>query len=257
MDAPALAKAVRIKRWLPYWAVFQADLRQTMRSWVYLFCILIALLAAVGYLLYRIGVYREAGIVQPASSLVSDLLRWSVFGGVGLVIIVTAGCISAERGILADSVLSRGISRYQYFLGKWHARLVVVMGTFLAMGTVAVSLSYLLLHGDMSIIGSLAALAIVMALLALVATIGVTVSAVCNSTLLGIAVLWIALYGAGFAMSFLPSDYPTPDRTLTNLPFVLRGAYDFRPIGRMIGYSALGSLCAALVGLGYFSRRDV
>ena len=257
MDAPALVNAVRIKRWLPYWAVLQCDLRQTLRSWVYLFSVMVTLLAAIGYLLYRIGVYREAGIIQPASTLVSDLLRWSVLGGVALVILVTAGCISGERGNLADSVLSRGISRYQYFLGKWHARLAIVIGTFLGMGLTAVVLSYFLLHGDMSIIGSLMALVAVMAVLAVVATFGVTVSALFNSTLFGVAVLWIGLYGAGYALSYLPVSYPTPDRMLANLPNILQGMYDMRQIGRLVEYSALTALVAAVIGLGYFGRRDV
>ena len=137
MEAPAAVKAIHIKRWLPYWAVYQADLSQTLRSWAYRASVLIALSAAVGYLLYRVGVYREAGIIQPASNLISELLRWSVLGGVALVIVVTGGSISSERGILADSVLSRGISRYQYFLGKLHARLTTVAGTFAIMSAVA------------------------------------------------------------------------------------------------------------------------
>src|SRR5262249_12226119 len=129
MDAPAApAKPVRINRWLPYWAVFQADVRQTLRSWVYRTWVLMSVLAAVGYLLYRVGVYREAGIIQPASVLVSDLLRWTVIGSVTLIIVLTVGSIASERGTLADSVLSRGISRYQYFMGKWHARLATVLG---------------------------------------------------------------------------------------------------------------------------------
>ena len=91
MDAPAPAKAVRIKRWLPYWAVLQADVRQTLGSWVYRAWVLVFVLAAVGYLLYRVGVYREAGIVQHASNLISDLLRWCVFGSATLIIVLTAG----------------------------------------------------------------------------------------------------------------------------------------------------------------------
>ena len=38
---------------------------------------------------------------------------------------------------MADSVVSRGISRYQYFLGKWHSRLVVVLGTFFVIAVLA------------------------------------------------------------------------------------------------------------------------
>src|SRR5262249_12367590 len=59
MDAPTPDKVVRINRWLPYWAVLQVDLRQTLRSWVYRGWVLVSLLAAIGYLLYRVGVYRE------------------------------------------------------------------------------------------------------------------------------------------------------------------------------------------------------
>src|SRR5437016_4236183 len=153
MDSSERVKTTPVNRWLPYWAVLQADVRQTLRSWVYRFWVLISVLAAVGYLLYRVGVYREAGIIQPASTLISDLLRWTVLGSVTLIVVLTAGSISSERGTMADSVLSRGISRYQYFCGKWHARLVAVLGTFLVMGLTALAGSWLLLHDDLSLTG--------------------------------------------------------------------------------------------------------
>src|SRR5205085_9265460 len=135
-----------------------------------------------GHLLHRFGPRHELGIVQPASLLVSHLLLWGVLGSITLVAVLTAGSISSERGSMADSVLSRGISRYQYFLAKWHARLVAVLSTFLAMGVVALAGSFLFLHGDLSLPGSLVALATIVTLLAAVTTCGVTVSAIANST---------------------------------------------------------------------------
>ncbi len=210
MNSPVPVSKLRINRWLPYWAVFQADVRQTLHSWVYRAWVLVSILSIAGYLLYRVGVYREAGIIQHASTLISDLLRWCMFGSVTLIIVLTAGSISAERGTMADSVLSRGISRYQYFLGKWHARLAIVLGTFLVVGLAAVLCSFFLLHEDLSFGGSLVALLTVTALLSVVISGGVTVSAVFNSTLLAIAILWITLYGAGFALSLLPAHYPFP-----------------------------------------------
>jgi hypothetical protein len=254
---PGPNKPVKINHWLPYWAVLQADLRQTLRSWVYRVWVLVSVLAALGYLLYRVGVYREAGIIQPASSLISDLLRWTVLGSVTLIIVLTAGAISSERGTMADSVLSRGISRYQYFLGKWHARLVTVLGTFLAMGLLALTGSFFLLHEDLTLAGSAVALVTVAALLATVITCGVTVSAMVNSTLLGVAMLWMLLYGTGFILTLLPASYPSPDRALASLPFILRGFYDLQAFTRLISWS-LGICCGvALVGLVYFARRDV
>ncbi len=256
MDATP-AKVVKINRWLPYWAVFQADVQQTLRSWVYRTWVLVSLLAAVGYLLYRAGPYREAGIIQSASGLISDLLRWTVLGSASLIVVLTAGCISSERGTMADSVLSRGISRYQYFCGKWHARLVTVLGTFLALGLFALAGSLFLLHDDVSLAGSLVALATVATLLAAVITFGVSVSAVSNSTVMGIAALWVLLYGGGFVLTLLPGDLPSPDRALARLPHILRGYYDLQALGRLAGWSALVSAAAGTSGLVYFARRDV
>ena len=79
MDAVPASRPVTINRWLPYWAVFQADMHQTLRSWVYRVWVLVSVLAAVGYLLYRCGLAHEAGIVQPASKLIAD--RFSSFDG--------------------------------------------------------------------------------------------------------------------------------------------------------------------------------
>ncbi len=258
MDSPTTpAKPVRINRWLPYWAVFQADVRQTMSSWVYRTWVLTSVLAAVGYLLYRVGAYREAGIIQPASVLIGDLLRWTVIGSVALIVVLTAGSISSERGTLADSVLSRGISRYQYFLGKWHARLAAVVGSFLVMGCAWLAASHFLLHEDVKLDGAALALLTVAALLAAVSSLGVSVSAVATSTVLGIAVLWMLLSGASFLLSMLPDRVPSPDRALERLPHILRGHYDLHGLGRLILWSALASVGAAVVGMAWFARRDV
>jgi ABC-2 type transport system permease protein len=259
MDTPApVVKAVRINRLLPYWAVFQADVRQTLRSWVYRFWVLLSALVGIGYLLYNVGVYREAGITQNASSLITDLLRWTVLGSVTLIVVLTAGSISSERGTLADSVLSRGISRHQYFLGKWHARLAAVLGTFLVLGALGLTASHFFLHEDLSFTGSLLALATSAALLCIVATCGVTVSALVNNTLLGVAVLWVALYGTGILLAVAPFGLPSPQRALNNyLPNILQGHYDTLRLGRLMGWSLLLSAGVAVVGMVSFSRRDV
>src|SRR5262249_11826979 len=130
MDAIASGKSVQIQRWLPYWAVLQADVRQTLRSWLYRGWVILTILAASGYLLYRFGPSHQLGTVETASSYGSNLLRWTVLVSAALVVVLTSGCICSERGTMADSVLSRGISRYQYYLGKWHARLATILGTY-------------------------------------------------------------------------------------------------------------------------------
>src|SRR3954469_21409417 len=108
-----------------------------------------SVLAAAGYLLFKSGSQHDAGMIQSASTLISDLLRWGVVGSVTLIIALTRGSLSSRRGEMADSGLSRGISRYQYFLGKWHVRLGAVVVTFLLMAVVALAGSYFFLHKDL------------------------------------------------------------------------------------------------------------
>lgn len=244
-------------RWLPYWAVYQADVHQTLRSWVYRAWVTLSVLAAVGYLLYRCGLTYEAGISQPASKLIADLLRWTTIGSVTLVVALTTGCISSERGTMADSVLSRGISRHQYFLGKWHSRLTSVLLTFVGVSATVLVASMFLLHEDLSLTGCALAVLTIAAVLAAVVSAGVTISAICNSTALGIALLWILLYGGFFGLSLLPARFPSPDRALAALPFVLKGSYDIEALGQLIGYSLGGSVLVAIVGLAHFARRDI
>ena len=98
MDAPVTtppAKSItfRMNRFLPYWAVFQADMKQVLRSWIYRAWVLLTVAAAAGYLLYRYGAWQVAGIVQPASDMMSDLLKWTLWGSGTLIIVLSAGAI--------------------------------------------------------------------------------------------------------------------------------------------------------------------
>lgn len=258
MDATPAPKTPAINRFLPYWAVFCADLKQTLQSWIYRAWVLLSFGAALGFLLYRFGAKQVGGFVQPAPEMMSDILTWITLGSITLIIVLTAGTICSERGTMADSVLSRGISRYQYFLGKLHARLTAVLVTFLAMAALALLGSSLLLHGEsLSLSGSIIALAVVMSILIMVITFGVSVSAICHSTVLSIAIVWMVLYAGGFILSLLPAHYPSPDRMLQRLPDVLKGYYDWYTVSRLISGALSVSLIAALSGMICFSRTDV
>lgn len=261
MDATTLSTApalVRINRLLPYWAVLQSDFKATFNSWIYRVWVLLSFGVAIGYLLYRFGAARVSGMIQSAPDTIGDLLHWVIYGSVTLIIALTAGTICAERGTMADSVLSRGISRYQYFLGKLHARLALVLLTYLLKSSLAVIGGYYMLHSeDMTIHGSLVAMLVVASLLVFVVTFGVSVSAMSSNTLVSIAVVWMTLYGGGFIISQLPGSLPSPERALQSLPSVLKGWYDWNVLSRLMLTSLGISAGTALFGMIYFSRRDV
>jgi hypothetical protein len=261
MDQQPPVVTVRFNKFLPYWAVLQTDLRQTLRSWVYRLWVFMTVLAAAGFLLYRVGVQHEAGIWQSAAAQSGDLFRLVVVGSLALIVVLAVSSIGSERGTVADSVLSRGISRHQYYLAKWHARLVVVLVTFAVLAGAVLTASYFLFRSDaetdLSLAGGLAAVLAVTAVLAVIVSWGVTIGALTNGTVLGITVFWLVLYGAGFLLSLLPEPYPSPDRELGRLKFVLRGQYNGSVLFNLVLAATGLSVLAAAVGLHGFNRRDV
>ena len=260
MDQPPVV-TVRFNKFLPYWAVLQTDLRQTMRSWVYRLWVLMTVVAATGFLLYRVGIHKEAGLLHSAAGQCGELFRILVVGGLALVVVLAVSAIGGERGTVADSVLSRGISRHQYFLAKWHARLTVVVATFSVLAVAILFASYFLFksdaESDLSLGGGVVAVLAVSAILCAIVSWGVTVGALANGTVIGITVFWLVLYGAGFLLSLLPEPYPSPDRELARLKFVLMGHYNGGLLANLILGSAFLSGLAATVGVLGFGKRDV
>jgi ABC-type transport system involved in multi-copper enzyme maturation permease subunit len=263
MDAAVAAIPFRFNRVLPYWAVLQTDLRQTARSWVYRLWVLMMMLAAGGYVLFKFGA-AKAGDFQPASVSMDDLLRALAIGSLSLISLLAVSSISSERGTIADSVLSRGISRYQYFLAKWHARLALVLITFTTIAFASL-LIYAALFNEtvtgggtnLTILGGLVGILLLAAALAVVVSWGVTVGSLSSGTVLGISIFWILIF-VGLAVSTqLPAGYPNPQRTFNNLRNVLRGEYTTNGVSEFLLGSAALSIGGALVGLIGFSRRDV
>lgn len=257
MDAPAAPPTVRFNRLLPYWAVLQTDLRQTAQSWVYRLWVIVTVLGAGGSVAYKAGVHQQAGIAQSASDRASDLARGLGAAGLALVALLAVSAVGGERATVADAVLSRGISRRQYFLAKWHARLAVVLATFAVLAVLVLGANQWLLKGDLSLSGSLVGCLLVAAALTVVVTWGVTIGALANGTVLGITVFWLLIYGGLLAASFLPESYPSPQRVLDQLRSVLRGLYDPDGVVRVLAAAAVLSLAAAAVGLVGFGRKDV
>ena len=108
VDGPAATKPVKIKPWLPYWAVFREDMRQTVRSWVYRTWVFVSLLTAIGYMHYRVAEFRGAGIVKHASDLLSDLLRWCLGNGLRVIqpmTLMSVGLYNDPSGVWLPSVL--------------------------------------------------------------------------------------------------------------------------------------------------------
>jgi ABC-type transport system involved in multi-copper enzyme maturation permease subunit len=263
MDAAATAVRFRVSRLLPYWAVLQTDVGQTARSWVYRLWVLMMLAAAGGYVLFKLGA-AKAGEFQPASVQTDDLLRALAVGSLSLISLLAVSAISSERGSIADAVLSRGISRHQYFLAKWHARVAVILATFVGLAA-GILVAYALLFteavqgsgSNLTLAGGVAGVALLAAVLAVVVSWGVAIGALASGTVIGITVFWIAIFGGLLTASRLPADYPNLKWMTDGLRNVLRGSYSPADVGQFVLAAAVLAAAGAAVGLVGFARRDV
>lgn len=255
--APTAPAAPRFNPLLPYFAVFRTDLRQTFHGWLFRLWVIVTVVAAVGYGLYKFGIHREVGIVQSASEQAGVLLGTVGILTLAFVSLIAVHAVSGERGNVADSILSRGISRRQYFAAKWHARTVVLLAAFAVLSGAVLTAYHFLLEQDLSLAGCLIGIAVATAVLAAVIAWGVTVGAMSNGTVIGVTLFWLVLFGSLFLLSFLPPPFPTGSGLLSGLRSTLRGHYDPAKVAQVIGIFLLVALVGGGVGLVGYSKKDV
>ena len=281
--------------------MFQTDLSNLARSWVlrvwFVLTVLVAMVTMLDHGDPRATAQKPGGAVLAAllhpidttsgeASTLRELLKFYIVIWVSFIIVLTAGTISAELGVVADSVLCRGISRWQYFLGKWTARLVAVLGVYLL---VAVPCGLILwlssgltshpneqvaqaefnsaevvqppdpieLHRPLTLSGVALALTQVAALLAFVVTCGVALSASFDSTVISIAVGWVTIYGTGLILSILDVSRFSPARLIRELPDVLNGHLSATDLTWSIGGWLALTLAVFITSGVCFARRDV
>jgi ABC-2 type transport system permease protein len=252
-------------RWLPLWAVLEMDLKQTLRGWLYRLGMLVAVLVSIGVLLNRAAVHRQAGHVQFASVHVGDFLQYSIIFGAALCAIFAAGAIAGERGTMTDSILSRGVARWHYYLGKWAARQFTIVGGFLAVGLLFMVACVFLLRSDLSFYHCLVALILAGSVLALMVSLTIAVSAMTSNTLLCVGLMLILLYGLMAFLWLVPLDTFTLTRFLNIFPALIRApdpettnlVPPMLPYLKLAGNISLAGLAAAFVGMVVFLRKDV
>lgn len=254
-------------RWLPLWSILEMDLKQTVRGWLYRLSLLAVLIVSVGVLLNRAAVHREAGMVQYASVHVGDFLHYTVIFGAALSALFTANAIAGDRGNLIDSTLCRGVGRWHYFVGKWAARSVAVLGGFMAVGMVFMVASVFILKSDLDFDHCIVALILVGSVLWLMVSATMAVSASVNNTMLSLGLVLFTLYGLMALLWLVPMGNFTLTRFLNTLPMIIRstdpqttpGAYvlPMMPYLKLAGYIALTGCGCASLGMLHFMRKDV
>ena len=232
------------------------------RSWVYRLWVLMTVLAAGGFLLYRVGLHKEAGIFQTAAAQSGDLFRVMVVGSLALVVVLAVSAISSERGTVADSV-SQPRNQPAPVLPREVARAAGRRdGDVRGAGVGGAARELLPLQGRHAI-GPVAH--------GWAGGGGRGVRGAGGDRVVGrddrradaTARCWASRCSGwcctapAFCCRCLPEPWPSPGSALGRLKFVLQGQYNESLLSDLVLGSAILCSLAAVVGLIGFSRRDV
>ena len=236
---------------MAFWALMQADLVNSVaRSWAVRGWLALMALQAI------VTIPSSTSDSTAADALASLLgtfpLIWSLF-----IIVNTSGAVSSESGVVADSILSKSVTRYDYILAKMASRLVLVVGAYMLITLPSAYLVYRYGTGDLSTGGVVWSVTIVGMMLVLLTTLSVALSTLFNRTLVAMIGAWAVWYTAGGITALFQVEYLSPLDIVDTLPATLTGDYAASDQWRILIGFALVSAAVMGIAVLHFSRKDL
>ncbi len=235
---------------MAFQALVEEDLNSLVRSWAVR--IWLGLMTAHLMITVVSAGYEGTAADALAGLLATFPLIWSIF-----VIINCAGAVSSETGVMADSVLSKAVTRYDYILAKLASRLLMVIGLYL---TIALAGAYLISSygsGPLPRTGAAWGILSIGMTLVLLTAVSVALSTLFSRTMVAMVVAWVLWYAASGITALFKVSYLSPLQIADRLPLILQGDYDaVHPWRILIGFALLS---AAVVGgaVLHFARKDL
>jgi ABC-type transport system involved in multi-copper enzyme maturation permease subunit len=213
-------------RMMPFLAIVQHDLRMLVASW------LVRLWLAASALLTLVLTLAHWKDASTAVLIASLLFPYLVFPWFLVVMVLGVGPVSAGRAeSLADGILSRPVTRYEYLLATWSSRVVLVLGVYLIVIVPAIA-ALVLAHPQAGtrpppddpvtlygILGALGATALVMTLQV---SLGLLLGTLLRRPLLAVVVLIFVWYPIDLVLNTFSLEEFSPISLSQALPTLLR-----------------------------------
>lgn len=210
--APASACAETRKlgtRMMPYVALLRHDLISLWQSW------LVRLWLGATALLTFMLVGANWAQFRDGTLIASLLFPYLVFPWFFVVVVLGVSPVSGSRAeTLADGILSRPVSRCEYLLATWSARVVLVLGIYLIVTVPSIILVMLAkrpVPGDtVTIYGIVTALGVVGLVLTFLVSLGFLMGTLLRKPLLAVVVLIFIWYPIGLILSVFSLEEFSP-----------------------------------------------
>ncbi len=196
-------------RMMPYLAILEHDLRalwesRLVRLWLVATVVLTFLLTGSNWAKF-----------QDSTLIASLLFPYLVFPWFFVVMVLGVSPVSGSRAeVLADGILSRPVSRYEYLLAAWSARVLLVLGVFLVVTVPAIVLVILAKRpvpdDTVTVFGIVGALAVVALVLAFLVSLGFLAGTLLRKPLLAAVVLVFIWYPIGLILNVFALEEFSP-----------------------------------------------
>jgi ABC-type transport system involved in multi-copper enzyme maturation permease subunit len=208
-------------RMMPFLAILRHDLRTLSAGW------LVRLWLAASALLTLVLTLAHWKDFSTALLIASLLFPYLVFPWFLVVIVLGVGPVSAGRTeSLADGILSRPVTRYEYLLASWSSRVVLVLGVYLIVVVPAILLLVLAdrpaPQDTVTLYGVLAALGAAALVMILQVSLAFLLGTLLRRPLLAVVVLIFIWYPINFVLQTFSLEEFSPFSLDQALPTVLR-----------------------------------
>lgn len=208
-------------RMLPSLAILKYEALTLLSSW------LVRLWISASAVLTLLFVLANWGQMQSPALVAVILFPYLVFPWFLAVMVLGVEPVSGARvDALADGILSRPITRHEYLLGSWGARVLVVLGAYLAVVVPAVLLVGLAKRNvageTITLYGAVAALAVVAIVLTLQVSLAFLAGTLLRRPLLAMMVLVFLWYPVSTVLHTFSLEEFSPISLNQALPTLLR-----------------------------------
>jgi ABC-type transport system involved in multi-copper enzyme maturation permease subunit len=206
---------------MPFLAIYRHDLRVLWSSWLVRMWILATALLA---LIQVLSSWNEF----PTAPLIAVLLfPYLVFPWSLVVMMLSVGPASGwQAEIVADSFLSRPVSRHAYLLATWTARVTLVLSVFLIVTVPAITVVSLAKRptppDPVTAYGIASSLAVVALVLAFLVSAGFLLATVLRNTWLALVLLVFLWFPVNLLLHTFSLEEFSPISLAQALPTVLR-----------------------------------
>lgn len=237
--------------WMPFVALIQADMTLMLRSWI------VRIWVGLTVIQVLITFPASLEVNQTASQALTEVLTAYPFIWSAFIIFISVGAVSSEAGVVADSILSKSVRRWQYIVARLLTRVLTVLLIFAAVVVPAIFLYANNMTNDLDTAGVMWGMSAMALLLTLTTALSITFSTIFNRTMVALVVMIVFWYFSSGLFAVLELEWLSSAELIIHMPETLQGERDTDILMQIVAAFGGLSLLTMLITISYFGNKDL